>query len=105
MQFNQEDKNLYLDKLATSTQQGMWLTEMALMKSQEKLTKKKALLTIIEQKLENKDYPSARDGKNEKHQVEKDIADLEDEIQESNLLIETGKQDLEMIEEYRPKPV
>ena len=86
MEFIQEQKNQYLDKLALSTQQGMWLTDMAMAKAEEKLGKKKALLTIIEQKLEQKEYKSARDGKNEKAQVEKDIAELEDDIQESKLL-------------------
>lgn len=105
MEFTQEQKDSYLDKLALSTQQGMWLTDMAMMKATEKLAKKKALLTVIEGKIEKKEYPSARDGKNEKSQVEKDIAELEEEIQESKILLETGRTDLLMIEEYRPKSV
>lgn len=105
MTFTQEQKDQYLDKLALSTQEGMWLTDMAMMKSTEKLAKKKALLTIIEGKLERKEYKSNRDGKNEKIQVEKDINELEEEIQESKILLETGRTDLEMIEEYRQKPV
>ncbi len=105
MQFTQEQKNEYLDKLALLTQQGIWQTEMAKIKAQEKLAKKKALLTVIEQKLENKEYKSARDGKNEKNHVETEITNLEDEIQESKLLMETGRLDLELIEEYRKKPV
>jgi hypothetical protein len=105
MEFTQEQKNEYLDKLALLTQQGIWQTDMARMKAKEKLAKKKALLTIIEQKLENKEYKSARDGKNEKRQIETDIANLQSEIQESKLLMETGRLDLELIEEYREKPV
>ena len=105
MQFTQEQKNQFLDKLANRTQEGIWVTDMALMKHTEQLAKKKALLTIIEGKLEKKEYPSARDGKNEKRQVETDIANLEAEIQESKLLMETGRTDLELIEEYRQKPV
>jgi hypothetical protein len=105
MEFTNEQRNEYLDKLALSTQQGMWVTEMAQMKAEEKLGKKKALLTVIEQKIENKEYKSTRDGKNEKHQVESDINDLEAEIQESKLLLETGRVDLEMIEQYRGKSV
>ncbi len=94
MQFTQEQKDSYLDKLALLTQQGMWQTDMALMKHTEQLAKKKALLIVIDQKLANKEYPSARDGKNEKHQVETDIVNLESEIQEAKLLMETGKTDL-----------
>ncbi len=105
MEFTQEQKNEYLDKLALLTQQGIWQTEMAKMKAQEKLTKKKALLTFVEQQIEHKEYKSARDGKNEKRQVETDISNLQSEIQESDLLMETGRTDLELIEEYRGKSV
>jgi hypothetical protein len=55
MQFTQEQKNQYLDKLANRTQEGIWMTEMALMKHTERLAKKKALLTVIEGKLEKKE--------------------------------------------------
>jgi len=99
MQFTQEQKNQYLDKLALSTQQGMWLTDMAMMKSEEKLSKKRALLTVLEQQLENKEFKSAKEGKAQIKFVTDEIADLEAEIQESKLLIETGRIDLEMIEE------
>ncbi len=105
MEFTQEQKNQYLDKLALLTQQGIWQTDMALMKHTEQLAKKKALLTVIEQKIENKEYKSARDGKNEKKFTEDKIAELESEIQESKLLMEAGRQDLELIEQYRTKPV
>ncbi len=69
MQFTQERRTQYLDKLARLTQEGMWQTDMALMKHTEQLAKKKALLTLIDQKLANPEYKSARDGKNKKHQV------------------------------------
>jgi hypothetical protein len=65
------------------------------------LAHKKALLTIIDQKLENKEYPSARDGKNENHQVESDIANLENEIKQHDQSIADGLADLELIELYR----
>jgi hypothetical protein len=105
MTFTQEDKNSYLDRLALSTQQGMWMTEMALMQHEEKLAKKKALLTVLEQQLANKAFESARDGKNQIKHVQDEIADIESDIQESKLLLETGKNDLELIEKYRAKPV
>lgn len=105
MEFTQDQKNEYLNKLALSTQQGMWLTDMAQMKSEEKLAKKKALLEELEQKLENKEFESAKDGKAQIKFVRDEITDLEAEIQESKLLIETGRVDLEMIEEYRGKPI
>lgn len=105
MNFTQEDKNAYLDKLALSTQQGMWLTDMAMMKSEEKLAKKKALLTDLEQKLENKEFSSNKEGKAQIKFVQDEIVNLEAEIQESKLLVETGHADLEMIEAYREKPV
>jgi predicted nucleic acid-binding Zn-ribbon protein len=105
MTFTQEQKNSYLDRLALATQQGIWQTAMALMKSQEKLAKKKALLTTLEQQLENKEFENARDGKNQIKHVEDEIANLESEIQESRLLMETGRTDLELIEEYRGKPI
>lgn len=79
------------------------MTEMALMKDQERLAQKKALLTVVEQRIENKDYKSARDGKNEKHQVETDIANLENEVQEELITIQSGRDDLELIEQYRAK--
>lgn len=60
MQFTQEQKNQYLDKLALATKQCIWQTDMALMKAVEKINKKKALLTIIEQKIENKEYKLIR---------------------------------------------
>ena len=104
MQFTQEQKNEYLDKLAQRTQEGMWLTEMSLLKSDKDLGRKRTLLIQIEDKLEKKEYKSARDGKEEKRQVEADIRKLEADIQESHLLLETGRQDLELIEEYREKP-
>jgi hypothetical protein len=91
MEFTQEQKNQYLDKLALATQQGIWQTDMARMNAEEKLAKKKALLTVIEGKLERKEYKSARDGKNVKRQVETDITNLESEIQESKLLMEREK--------------
>jgi hypothetical protein len=105
MEFTQEQKDQYLDRLALATKQGMWQTEMAQMKSEEKLANKKALLTIIEQQLANKEFENACDGKNQIKHVKDEITDLEAEIQESKLLLKTGKTDLEMIEEYRPKPV
>lgn len=105
MTFSQEGKNNYLDKLALSTQQGMWLTDMAMMKSEEKLAKKIALLTTLEQQLENKEFASAKEGKAQIKVVTDEIADLEADIQESKLLLETGKTDLEIIEDYRGKAV
>jgi hypothetical protein len=105
MKFTQQQKDDYLDKPALSTHQGMWLTDMAMMKSTEKLAKKKALLTTLEQQLENKEFSSAKEGRAQIKFVSDEIADLEAEIQESKLLIETGRLDLEMIEEYRKKPV
>lgn len=105
MEFTQEQKHKYLDRLALATQEGIWLTEMALMKDKEKLSMKKALLTVIEQKIANKEYNPLRDGKNEKKYTEDKIAELEHEIETEQFAIETGKTDLEMIESYRNKSV
>jgi len=102
---SQEYKAEYLDKLVKATQEGMWQTEMAQMKSEENLAKKKALLTTLEQQLEKKEFESARDEKNQIKHVTDEIPELESEIQESKLLIETGNTDLEMIEQYRGKAI
>ena len=105
MEFTIEDKNSYLDKLAQATQQGIWQTEMAIMKGEEQLAKKKALLTVLEQQLANKEFENAKDGKNQIKYTEDKIAEIENDIQDSKLLIETGKNDLELIEQYRAIPV
>ena len=91
----------YLDEQATKTQEGMWMTEMALMKHQERLANRKALLDVIDTKIEKKEYSSAGDGKNEKAQVEKDIAKCEQEIKDNFSLMNDFKADLELIERYR----
>ena len=101
MEFTKEQKNEYLDKLALRTQEGIWITEMALMKEMKKLKEKKELLIQLEQKLENKEFESARDGKNQIKFTEDQISKIENEIEESRNLLITGAADLEMIEEYR----
>jgi transcription elongation GreA/GreB family factor len=63
------------------------------------------LLDEINQKIENKEYKTARDGKNEKHQVETDIRDLEADILESRLLMQTADSDIGLIEQYRKRPI
>jgi hypothetical protein len=98
MDFTQEQKNQYLDNLATKTQEGIWMTEMALIKYREKLAQKKALLDIVQTKIDKKEYPSARDGKNEKAQVEKDIDKCEEDINDNQKLMNDFKEDLELIE-------
>ncbi|CAN5359466.1 hypothetical protein BH10ACI1_BH10ACI1_02600 [soil metagenome] len=103
MEFTKEQKNEYLDELALATQKDIWMSELAKLKNSEKLAKKKALLTVVEQKIEQKEYKSARDGKNEKTQLETDIANLESKIQEGDATIGLANADLELIEEYRQK--
>ena len=105
MEFTPEQKNEYLDKLVTKTQEGMVMTEISLLKYREKLAQKKALLDIIDTKLANKEYESARDGKNEKKQVESDILNYEHEIKEHLQSIQDGIDDLELIERYRQAQV
>jgi hypothetical protein len=105
MKFTQAHKNEYLDSVALKTQQGIWMTEMALMKDQEQLAKKKALLGEIEQKIANKEYPSKRDGTNEKTQCEADIARIEREVEQDLASIITAKADLITIETFRKQPV
>ena len=104
MEFTQEDKNKFLDNLALKTKQGMWMTEMAQMKAEENLAKKKALLTTLEQQLANNEFENAKEGKAQIKFTQDAITELEADIQESNLLLESGKNDLEMIEQYRNQP-
>lgn len=101
MNFTQQQKNEYLDNVALKTQQGIWLTEMAMQKEMQKLKEKKELLFSLEQKLENKEFESNRDGKSQIKYTQDQIAKIETEIQESKGLLQTGSDDLEMIEQYR----
>lgn len=88
MKFTKKQKNDYLDNLALATQQGIWLTELALMKDQDKLAGKMELLRVAQ---------SEEDRVTFKEQ----IANLEQEIEEEKMTIDTGKDDLKMIEQYR----
>jgi hypothetical protein len=101
MEFTNEQRNQYLDQVAQRTQEGIWMTEMGIMKNQEKLAKKKALLTVVEQKLEQKEYESANQGNKEKAIVVEDIATFEAEIAADEAHIENAKEDLILIEQYR----
>lgn len=105
MEFTQEQKDQYLDSIALATQQGIWLTDMALMKEMRQLKEKKELLVKLEEKLENKEFESAREGKNQIKYVQDSISKIEGEIKESQMLLTTGAEDLEMIEDYRSQVV
>ena len=101
MEFTPEQKNAYLDNLALRTQQGMWQTEMALIKEMKQLRAKKELLIELEKKAENKEFESARDGRIQIKDTQNAIGKIQGEINESHALLKTGFEDLEMIEDYR----
>ena len=101
MEFTQEQKNAYLDRVALATQEGIWLTEMALMKEMRELKQKKELLFELEQKFERKEFKSANEAKKEIQFVEDKIKKIEDDIKQSHRLMADGAKELEMIEEYR----
>ncbi|HEX8196342.1 MAG TPA: hypothetical protein VF571_09155 [Pyrinomonadaceae bacterium] len=101
MEFTQEHKNQYLDDIALKTKQGIWLTEMALMKEMRQLKEKKELLFELEQKLENKEFESVNEGKKQIQFVEDSISKIEEDINQSHRLMADGAKELEMIEEYR----
>jgi hypothetical protein len=97
----QPAKQEFLDSLIKESYKAIWVAEITMLRDQELLAKANAHADLIPKKMEEKEYPTAGDGRRDLKDTQDEISRLEREIGTAEAQIGKQKLDIELIERYR----